>query len=58
MASRDPAAITAALTSLIDDPDRRREMGEAARARVARDFGWDRYGARALAIYDRVLGAA
>ncbi len=57
VAARDPAAITDALASLIDDPDRGRGMGKAARARAARDFGWDRYGARALAIYNRVLGA-
>ncbi len=58
VASQDAAAITAALTALVDDADRRRAMGAAARRRVVREFGWDRYGARACAIYRRVLGAA
>ena len=54
---RDAAAVTGALTALVEDAERRRAMGEAARDRIAREFGWDRYGERAVAIYRRVLGA-
>ena len=57
VAGRDAAAITGALTALVADTERRRAMGEAARDRVEREFGWDRYGERALAIYRRVLAA-
>jgi glycosyltransferase involved in cell wall biosynthesis len=34
----EPAALTAALTGLAGDPDRRRRLGAAARARLVRDF--------------------
>jgi len=54
---RDAAAVTGALTTLVEDAARRCAMGDAARNRIVREFGWDRYGARALAIYRRVLGA-
>ena len=39
---RDPAALTAAMLSLLDRPERARAMGEAGRRRVAERFGWDR----------------
>lgn len=35
---RDPAAMAAAALELLDDPDRRRAMGEAARLRVIEQF--------------------
>ena len=57
VASRDAEAVTGALTALVEDTERRRAMGKAARERVVRQFGWDRYGERALAIYRSVLGA-
>jgi glycosyltransferase involved in cell wall biosynthesis len=40
----DPGGGDAALAEALRcclDPDRRRAMGRAARARVVRDFGWD-----------------
>jgi glycosyltransferase involved in cell wall biosynthesis len=40
----DPRALDAALTALAD-PDRRRAMGVAARARVVRDFSWQAHAA-------------
>lgn len=55
VAGQNAAAITEALATLVDHPERRRAMGAAARCRVARDFGWERYGERALAIYRRVI---
>jgi phosphatidylinositol alpha-1,6-mannosyltransferase len=43
---RDPAAVAAALASLLDDPDRRAQMGQAARRRAVRQFGWATLAAR------------
>jgi len=37
----DPAQVADALGRLLDDPDLRRRMGEAARRRVERDFAYD-----------------
>jgi glycosyltransferase involved in cell wall biosynthesis len=34
VAPRDPEALAQAIAALVDDPDRRRAMGRAARARV------------------------
>ncbi len=35
---RDPAALAAAIQSLVDDPDRRRSLSEKSRARIASQF--------------------
>ncbi len=47
---RDPAALAAACAALLADPARARRMGEAGRARVAVQFGWDRAAARMLEV--------
>jgi glycosyltransferase involved in cell wall biosynthesis len=54
---RDPQALATALRRLYDDPDRRHAMGRVAATR-AREFTWERYGDRLLAVYDRILGRA
>ena len=36
----DGPALTAAMQALLEDPERRRSMGRAAK-RYSRDFGWD-----------------
>ena len=46
----DPAALAAACVSLLGDPARARRLGEAGRARVAEQFGWDRAAARMLEV--------
>jgi glycosyltransferase involved in cell wall biosynthesis len=45
---RDPAALAAALSSLLADPARGRALGAAGRARAAERFGWDRAVGRML----------
>ena len=52
----DPAAWADTTLALIADPERRRAMGEAGRAKAAR-FAWPRIARRELAVYERVLGA-
>jgi glycosyltransferase involved in cell wall biosynthesis len=47
---RDPAALAAALSSLLADPARARRLGAAGRVRAAERFGWDRAAARMLAV--------
>jgi phosphatidyl-myo-inositol alpha-mannosyltransferase len=51
----DPAAWAAKALELIAEPERRRAMGEAGRAKAAR-FAWPRIARRELAVYERVLG--
>ncbi|MBE9506990.1 MAG: glycosyltransferase family 4 protein [Chloroflexi bacterium] len=51
----DPAALADAIASLLDDPQRRIELGQKLRARAARHFSWDRAGRHLLNIYRTVL---
>lgn len=51
----DVAALTAALRRLIDDPDLRRRMGQAGRARILSEFSVDAMVNGNLAIYNMVL---
>ncbi len=55
---RDPAALAAALAELLADDARRAAMGEAGRARVARDFSASRYVEGHLALYAEVAARA
>jgi phosphatidylinositol alpha-1,6-mannosyltransferase len=48
----DPAQIAAAIRSLLDDPERLRAMGQAAR-RFAERFDWEACRRRAVEIWDR-----
>jgi glycosyltransferase involved in cell wall biosynthesis len=52
--SRDPAALTRAMVALARDPDRRRRLGEAARARVLASFTIDRMVASYRQVYEEV----
>ncbi len=47
---RDPAALAAALSSLLADPERARRLGAAGRARAAERLGWDRTVGRILEV--------
>jgi glycosyltransferase involved in cell wall biosynthesis len=52
----DSAALAQAIGSLLADPDRRRQMGQAGRARALRLFDWDRTAEQFEALY-REVGA-
>ena len=45
----------AALTSLIEDPDRAARMGQHGRDRAVNDFGWDAIALRTIDVYRSVL---
>ncbi len=53
--SGDPAVLADAIASLLNDPQRRTELGRKLRARVARHFSWDRAGRHLLAVYRTAL---
>lgn len=52
---QDPTAIAAAILALLDDPERRREMGRAANERVASCFSRQAMAEGMLAVYRRLL---
>jgi glycosyltransferase involved in cell wall biosynthesis len=51
----DPGALAAAITTMIAEPERRRAMGDRARAIAEQRFTVDTTVDRYLALYDRVL---
>jgi glycosyltransferase involved in cell wall biosynthesis len=51
-------ALAARIVELLDDPGRRRAMGEAARARVRRDFTQAARGRRYAAVFARLVDGA
>jgi len=53
-----PEALAARIVELLDDPGRRRAMGEAARARVRRDFTLAAMGRRYHEVFARLVGGA
>jgi len=55
---RDPEAIAAAVLALAGDPDRRRAMAAASRAKAVREFDQERVIAITLGVYDDLLRAA
>ena len=57
VAERDPAAFASALAALLADPERRREMGERARA-FARRYDWSAVAPRMAEIYEDIARAA
>jgi glycosyltransferase involved in cell wall biosynthesis len=47
-----------AVADLLDDPDRRLDMGRLGRARIENGLGWPTQAAQYVASYDRLLGRA
>jgi colanic acid/amylovoran biosynthesis glycosyltransferase len=51
---RDANALETAIRFLLQNPARARQLGEAGRAKVVQEFGWDRYAERLEGIYRRL----
>ena len=49
------ADLAAALTAMVADPERARQMGAAARVRAREHFSWEEIATRTLAVYRAVL---
>ena len=52
----DPEALAQAVIGLLEDEERRRALGAAARELAASEYGWDRIAERLLGIYELVTG--
>lgn len=50
-----PELLGAAITRLLDDDDRAREMGERARQAAAEHYSWDTQASALVALYDELL---
>jgi starch synthase len=48
--------LAAAIGSLLADPERAREMGEAGRKRAVEEFGWEEIARQTVAIYTALVG--
>jgi glycosyltransferase involved in cell wall biosynthesis len=56
--SGDVADFARAVADLLDDPDRRLEMGQAGRRRVEAELGWPAQAERYVALYERVCSGS
>jgi len=54
--SGDVAAYAAAIVQLLDDADRREEMGWAGRLRIEKELGWLHQRTAYVGVYDRLVG--
>jgi D-inositol-3-phosphate glycosyltransferase len=52
---REPEALAAAIRVLLDDPQRRRRLGENGIRRVHRHYGWARIAEQIAAVYEQLL---
>lgn len=53
-----PEAFAKAICALLDDPARRRAMGEVGAARIRDRLGWSHQAATYVGVYDRLVGRA
>jgi glycosyltransferase involved in cell wall biosynthesis len=51
----DPQDLADRVAELLDDPERRRRLGEVGRQRVERYFSWEHQRERYLAVFERML---
>ena len=51
----DEGKFAEAIAALMDDPEKRRQMGECGRARVETDFGWHMTSRNLLQAYQYLL---
>jgi glycosyltransferase involved in cell wall biosynthesis len=58
VAPDDPETVRAALTQLLDDPERRAQMGRAGAARVAERFTPERHAQELARVYEDAITAA
>ncbi|MFH5232749.1 glycosyltransferase family 4 protein [Antrihabitans spumae] len=56
--ANDEAAFAVAIDELLDDPVRRKEMGEFGRDRVQRELSWDTSRGNLIAFYERVFATS
>ncbi|MEM6593454.1 MAG: glycosyltransferase family 4 protein [Pseudomonadota bacterium] len=56
--NNDPVDFALKIAELMDDPDRRREMGQKGRKRVLEELSWEHSVPHLLAAYDRVFQKA
>ncbi|MCU1429538.1 MAG: glycosyl transferase group 1 [Actinomycetia bacterium] len=54
----DPAAFADAVVALLDDPDRRAEMGGRGREKLVRELAWEHQADAYVHVYDRVYDRA
>ena len=54
----NPEALARAIADLLDDPEKRARIGAAGRARILREFQWDRTAANLEAVYLETIGRA
>jgi len=58
VAPGDPAALAAAISGALEDPTRRRHMGDAGRTIVEQQFSWTSAAHATVALYERLLQRA
>jgi len=52
---QDPAALAAALRELVDNPEKRRVMGQAGRLRVETEFTQELMTQRVMEVYESLV---
>jgi glycosyltransferase involved in cell wall biosynthesis len=57
VAPRDPGGLAEAIDVLLKDPEKRHELGRAARETVAGEFTWERCAQRTVEVYREALAA-
>lgn len=55
VADGDVGGFAKAIVELLDDPERRAEMGRIGRERVVRELAWEHQAPRYVAVYDQLL---